>query len=543
MSDRHGSVAILTALGFTVILGAAAIGIDYGSATLAHRRAQGAVDIAATLAAASPALAEAAARNSLADNGYAAGAVIRVQPGSYSADGRTAVDARFSTETSAPNAVRVTLQTATPTYFAPALGLGREIAIKVQSTAAMAQFASFTIGSGLAGLDAGVANAVLGAMLGKPLTLSVVDYNALASTRVDAARVLDALAPMLGLEVGNYSEIAVATATVGQLTAALQIASNAVTDGGRAASALAQVVSAARGGATTFQVGSVLNLGDAAALAPALGTSGPLIDVMDALTDVVALSNGRQQISVDLGASIPGLLRTQITLSVGERQQSSGNVRPGSPNATVRTAQVRLLIEATLSLPLGLGNVTLPVYVQAAMSRATLRTLTCPWSPQGQRQVTLDAQPGVAKLAIAEIPKYSVDVASAAPDLTRPATLLRVTPLLIISGRARATIASPYTQALSFSDDDIAQHKVRTVSATNMTQALVPSLVSSLSLDVNGIGLLAPGLLTTVGAALNLAAPSLDSVLDNTLRTIGIRIGKADLTVNGVRCDQAVLVQ
>ncbi|MCJ2047640.1 hypothetical protein MKK58_24315, partial [Methylobacterium sp. J-078] len=121
------------------------------------------MDIAATLAAANPSLAEAAARNSLADNGYAAGAVIRVQPGSYSADGRTAVDARFSTETSAPNAVRVTLQTATPTYFAPALGLGREIAIKVQSTAAMAQFASFTIGSGLAGLDAGVANAVLGA--------------------------------------------------------------------------------------------------------------------------------------------------------------------------------------------------------------------------------------------------------------------------------------------------------------------------------------------------------------------------------------------
>ncbi|MCJ2044101.1 pilus assembly protein TadG-related protein, partial [Methylobacterium sp. J-078] len=406
MSDRRGSVAILTALGFTVILGAAAIGIDYGSATLAHRRAQGAVDIAATLAAANPALAEAVARNSLADNGYAAGAVIRVQPGSYSADGRTAVDARFSTETSAPNAVRVTLQTATPTYFAPALGLGREIAIKVQSTAAMAQFASFTIGSGLAGLDAGVANAVLGAMLGKPLTLSVVDYNALASTRVDANRVLDALAPMLGLEVGNYSEIAVATATVGQLTAALQIASNALTDGGRAASALGQVVSATRGGGTAFQVGSVLALGDAAALGPALGASGTLIDVMDALTDAVALSNGRQQVSVDLGASIPGLLRTQITLSIGERQQSSGNVRPGSPNATVRTGQVRLLIEATLSLPLGLGNVTLPVYVQAAMSRATLRTLTCPWSSQGRRQVTLDAQPGVAELAIADIPKY-----------------------------------------------------------------------------------------------------------------------------------------
>ncbi|WP_409565152.1 TadG family pilus assembly protein, partial [Methylobacterium sp. J-078] len=118
---------------------------------------------AAELAAANPPLDEPAARRSLAHDGLAGGAVRRDQPGSFSADGRPVVDARFNTKASAPNAVRVTVQTATPTYVAPALGLGREIAIKVQSTAAMAQFASFTIGSGLAGLDAGVANAVLGA--------------------------------------------------------------------------------------------------------------------------------------------------------------------------------------------------------------------------------------------------------------------------------------------------------------------------------------------------------------------------------------------
>lgn len=544
IADQKGSVAILTALGFTVILGAAALGIDYGSATLAQRRAQGAVDIAATLAAANPTLADAVARASLADNGYAAGAVIRVQPGSYSGDASIPLAARFTADNAAPNAVRVILQTATPTYFAPALGLGRNTAIKVQSTAATAQFAAFTIGSGLVSLDAGIANAVLGGLLGQSLNLSVLDYNALIGARLDANRVLDALAPMLGLEVGNYTQIVAATATAGQITAALQVASGAIAGSARVTSALGQIVSAARANGTTFPVGSVIDLGDSAALTPAPGTTGPLIDVMEALTDSITLANGRQQVSVDLGASIPGLLRTQITLSIGERQQSSGYVRPGSAQATVRTGQVRLLIEASLSLPLGLANATLPIYVQAAMSQASLRSLTCPWSAQGRRQVTLEAQPGVADVAIADVSKSQINASSAAPDLTRPATLLRVTPLLGVSGKARATMAAPYAQSVSFSDDDIAQNRVRTVSATGVTSTLVSSLVSGLALEVNGIGLIAPGLLTaTLGSALNLVAPALDTVLDNTLRTLGIRLGRADLTVNGLRCNQAVLVQ
>ncbi|TXN36395.1 hypothetical protein FV225_15305, partial [Methylobacterium sp. WL93] len=51
-SARGGSVAVLVALGATALMGAAAVGIDLGMVVQAKRKAQGAVDIAAMLAAA-----------------------------------------------------------------------------------------------------------------------------------------------------------------------------------------------------------------------------------------------------------------------------------------------------------------------------------------------------------------------------------------------------------------------------------------------------------------------------------------------------------
>lgn len=542
-SDRRGSVAVFTALGFTVLLGAAAAGIDLGSVILERRRAQGAVDIAATLAAANPTMADAVARRSLADNGYGANASIQVLAGSYVGDSKVPVDSRFVAGATPSGAVRVNLLTSTPTFFAPVLGLGRDLAIGVKGIAASAQFASFSIGSGVASLDAGIANAILGGLLGKPVTLSVLDYNALVTARVDAYRLLDALALKLNLQVGNYNDVVAATMTVGQVASALQVASNDI-GASAAASALGRLASGLSGGGTPIKVGDIVSLGDAAALSPGAGAKGPAIQVMDALSEAIVLSNGQRQVSVDLGASVPGLLRTQLTLGIGERQQSSGYVQPGSPNATVKTAQVRLLVEATLSLPLGLGSVTLPVYAQAAMSRATLRSMTCPWSSTAKRQVVLDAQPGLAELAIADIPKSLIDPAAQAPDLTQPATLLRVQPSLVVTGRARATLASPYMQSVTFSDDDITRHTVHTVSSSGLAQSTVASLAQSLTLGVNGIGILAPGLVTaTLGTALGVAAPLVDTVLDTTLRTIGIRLGTADLRIEGARCDQAVLVQ
>ncbi len=130
------------------------------------------------------------------------------------------------------------------------------------------------------------------------------------------------------------------------------------------------------------------------------------------------------------------------------------------------------------------------------------------------------------------------------PDLTQPATLVS-TLLVGASGIARASLASPTPQTILFSADDIAQHRVRTVTSTGLGGALATTLLGSLTLNVNvlGIGLPAAAIRSALLAAMSAVTPGLDTLLDATLRTLGVGVGQADVWMNAVRCDRAVLVQ
>ncbi|UMY15668.1 pilus assembly protein TadG-related protein [Methylobacterium organophilum] len=539
--DRHGSVAVFGALGMTAILGAAAIGVDLGALYGAKRRAQGAVDLAASLAAADPSAALGTACRSLADNGYADCSKAVVLPGTYSAESGSSAASRFQPGGKPPNAVRVTLTAAAKTLFAPVLGLPSSFPVTAEGTAATARFGAFTIGSGLVSLDGGIANALLGALLGAKLSLSAMDYDALLNSRVDTFRFLDALANSLSLQAASYNDVISANASVGQILTAL----SASVPGAGAAAALSQVRAAASASAGRINVAQVLDLGDAGALAPGRGSRGPSVGTYDLLSAAVAAANGTRQVSVDLGLTIPGLTRTRVTVAVGERRQSSGWVQPNSPRATVRTAQTRVLIEAGLTAPLGLGTLSLPVYAEAAYGQATLRSVSCPWTESSARSMSLDVRPGAVDLAIANVPASAIDGSGAAPNLSQPAELLRLAlPPLVITGRARTTIGPSNSQTVTFSADDIARNRVRTVSSTGLVGSATASLLASLSLELNGLGVLSlPTLKPLTLAVLNTAAPAIDLVLDNTLRALGIRIGSADVSADGVRCDQAVLVQ
>ena len=93
-----------------------------------------------------------------------------------------------------------------------------------------------------------------------------------------------------------------------------------------------------------------------------------------------------------------------------------------------------------------------------------------------------------------------------------------------------------------FSDADIANHTVRTVASGNLTQSLTGSLLRNLVLNIDGLGvppLLQSALTTTLGTV----TPGIDLVLDTVLRSLGLRLGYADLDVDGTLCNQAVLVQ
>ncbi len=531
---RGGNVAILVALGSAMLMGAGAVGIDLGLVFQARRKAQGAVDIAAMLAAVDPSQADTVARRSLGDNGYGA-ATATVAPGSYDASTKgVAPGGRFSAGGSPANAVRVGLATSVPVTFGRAIGLPAAVPLRVTGTAASAQFAAFTIGSGTLKLDGGIANALLGALLGAKLSLSVSDYDALASARVDGLRVLDALGASLNMQAANYTDIVQANASVGQMLMALRVAA---ADNGSAVSALSGILNALPNAGNLVAIGQVDGLGDAAALAPPRGFAGPSLNVLNLLGAAASLANGQNQVAIDLGATVPGLLSTRLTLAIGERKRSSGWVRPGSRNATVQTAQTRLLIETTVTA-LGLGTITLPVYAEVAPAQATLRSLSCAGS--GGRKVTLDTQTGLATLAIAQVPRTAINGGSASPDLSQPAPLVTVLGITV-SGRALATLGTG-SQTLVFSDADIANHTVRTVASGNLTQSLTGSLLRNLVLSVGDVGV-PPLIQSTLTTALGTVTPGVDLVLDTVLRSLGLRLGYADLEVDGTLCNQAVLVQ
>ncbi|MDF2599566.1 MAG: rane Transport [Methylobacterium brachiatum] len=533
---RGGNVVILVALGSSLLMGAGAVGIDLGQVFQARRKAQGAADIAAMLAAVDPAKADAVARRSLGDNGYDA-AQATVATGGYDASApNVAPGSRFNPGMSPANAVRVGLATTVPVTFGRALGLPGTVPIRVTGTAASAQFAAFTIGSGTAGLKDGIPNAVLGALLGAKLSLGVSDYAALASAKIDGLRVLDALAASLNLQAANYTEIVQAHASVGQMLMAMRVAAQG---NSAAVSALSGILNALPNAGNLVPVGQVDALGDVAALAPGRGLAGPSLNLMDLVAATASLANGQNQVAIDLGATVPGLLSTRLTLAIGERRRSSGWVRPGSPNATVKTAQTRLLIEATVSAPLGLGTVYLPIYAEVAPAQATLRTLSCSGA-SGGRQATIEAQTGLATLAIAAVSRASIQGGSTSPDLSQPAVLIGL-PLVNVSGRTVTNIGAG-TQTLTFTDADIANHTVRTVSSGNVLQSLTGSLLGNLSLNLNGLGL-NPLLQSTLATTLGLAAGPLDFVLDQVLRSLGLRVGYADIEMDGTLCSQAVLVQ
>ena len=542
--DSRGSVLPLIALMFAVLLGAAALSVDYGFLFYAKRRTQAAADLAALAAATLPSDADRIARRSLADNKFAGSLVI--EAGRYVPDGGLAPSARFQPGGVPANAARVTLGTSAQTVLAQALTGRSNVPVGASATAAKSDVAGFTLGTRAAGLQAGVANALLGAMLGTSVSLSVLDYNALVDAKVDAFRFLDALAVNLDLRAATYSQVVQSQASVGQMSAAFATAAQASGTGFTAVTALTQVSAGLVSATNRVPVASMVSLGD---LGQGLvGSADPArpapVGAMDFLAGLAELSNGSRQVQVDLGPSLPGIASTKMTIAIGERAQSGTSLGP--PGLTVRTSQARLLLEAKIPAPLGLGQIDLPIYIDLAGATGTLTSITCPWSSPDQIAATVVVQPGLVDAAIASVPATSIRATGPAPALGTAATLVQL-PLVTVTGRGRVTGASPNPKTLTFNRDDIETVRVRTATSTGLTGSVVSTLAANLVVNVDvaglGIGLPASTLRPALLAAVAAAAPVLDTALDTTLRSLGLGLGQADVWINAVRCDRAVLVQ
>jgi len=562
---RGGNIATLTALTLPVMLMFAAFAIDEGTLFLERRGLQAAADVAAIEATFDPGGASAAAAAALALNwagpvapdpaeatppareagANPTGRAVRlsVEAGVYTPDPEIDAAARFRAGAQPPNAARVRLAATGTRFFAA--GFLPQPRITVAATAARMGEATLFIGSRLAALDEGALNATLGALTGSAVSLSLMDYEALARADASLFGVMDALRTDIGGEAATYRDLLDTAVGLGPFIAA---AGRAGGLDARAEAALGRLARDLAASGRQLSPGSLLDLGKAGetrfeAGAPGRDPAANALDLVSAAA-LLAVANGRHQIELGLDAEAAGLAGLSATLAVGEPPQGSPPLRAGMTGATVRTAQTRLLLRLRIAgdgLP---AAVQLPVAIDLAPAEARIAAISCPAGGTGGASVTVEARPGLARLAIGEPDMAHFAEMTAAPARS-PARLLDA-PLVRITGSASAEIASPRFTTLRFSAPEIARGEAKRVSSRRLAGSLTRSLLSDLRLQVSVAGLsLGLGEMTKAALETLLAqsAPAIDAAIDGTLALFGVRVGEADVKVTGAQCGRPVLVQ
>ncbi|MBS0527981.1 MAG: hypothetical protein JSS22_01140 [Proteobacteria bacterium] len=544
-SDTRGNIAIMGAGCMVLVLGCAALGVDVGSIYADRRKSQSAADLAAIVAASNLGNATNAAVATVTKNNYPASALVSVDLGNYTANAALAPQARFVTPaTGTANAARVTLKTQTPLYFARMFtGGSSHFDITSTAVAANTAVASFAIGSRLASLNGGLINAMLGGMLGTTLSLSVMDYQALLSARIDAFDFLSALATRVNLTGVTYSDVLSSNIKLPDIVAAMLSAQQAANGADSATTALSNVSLAVAGLPTKIAMGSLIDAGPYADMI--VGTKpkvGVGLSVFDLLSATGAVANGTHQIAASVNLGLPGIAAVTLMATVGEHPQGSSWVAVGAQGASVHTAQTRVLLQIQL---LGSGSVSavnLPVYVEVASGTATLDAISCGRPEVSTSSVTLGVTPGIIDAWIGKVSVADMTNFTSKPN--PPAATLVNLGLITVNGRAHAGMGNTTPTSVAFSYSDIAAQTKKTVTTTNFTSSLTGSLLGDLALQINvgPLGLPIPGLGGTVTGIIGGATASIDQVLASVLATLGVGLGQADVWVSGVRCDGAVLV-
>ncbi|QTC91148.1 hypothetical protein IFJ75_18425 [Brevundimonas goettingensis] len=527
LSDRRGGIAVMAAVAGGLFCALAALTVDIGSLALHARQLQGAADLAALSGARDLDHAEAAARATAQANA-GTGVAATVLKGRYVSDRTLAPAQRFTTDAPEPNAVRVTLTSQAPLYFGRWILGKNTLEITRSGTAATPgePRALFSIGSRLAALDGGVANQLLSGLTGSSVSLSVMDYNALAAAKVNLLAFTDALAADIGIQAGDYDALLAHEVDAGQALRVLGALA-----GGQSSSALSRLGAAAVG--TRLKVGDLIGAEADAAHGLAQGLDAS-VSAMDLAMAMLEIGGGDRQIALTTAAQT-GIADLHIRLAIGERPNHSPWITVTSKGQPiVRTAQTRLYVRARTSQKLsGLAQVNLPILIELASSEARLDTMTC----KPSRTVTLGVRPGLARADIGVVDETKLD--DFKQTLTpAPATLMSVAGLVSLTGRATVEAADQGFKPLAFSDAEITAQTMKTVHATGLVNGVVVSLLQKLDVTVNIVGLPLGlgGLVSALGTLLAPLGPVLDAVINPILDALGLRFGEADVTVLGAVC-------
>lgn len=544
--DCRANMAVLFAMGFAISALVSAVAID--AAALYHERRviQGAVDLAALTAARNPQRAQALAQSTLVEAGLLAPGAqtgLLVQAGRYDPDPALDAAARFTPGRTPFNAVSVRFEQQGRLHFAD--GWAEPPLLGARAVASLTPEVAFTLGSRLAALKGGIANAALNQLLGSKVSLSLLDYQALAGLEVDMFGFLDALAGELGVTAGSYDDLLALRADRGQLARALSRLGN-----GAQRLVLQKLINQL--GTESLPLNRLIEAGRLGALA--IGSAGAqglftTISALDLLAAAATLSDGQHMLHLPLSGEFAGFLSLDADLALGEPPQGGGWLRIGAAGTPVRTAQARLRLLAQIG---GKGvlqgeTIRLPLYLEAAHAEAMVGAATCPGAGADHGTARILVRPGALRLMIGELTNPAFADFGASPRLD-PARLVEVKLLgltiLQVFGAALVELAQTQPIALDFSSADIAGKTVRTARLTTPASGLTKSLLDNLKLQVPilGLGLNLSSLGQLLGAILSPLAPVLDQALMAVLRTVGLSLGEADVVVHGVRCGAPALV-
>ena len=529
LKDERGGVAVMTALFGGVFCVLAALAVDVGSVSLKARQIQGAADLSAMAAAHDLARAEAAAHATASAN-LSDVQTVDVVKGAYVADGRVKPKDRFLAGAADPNAARVEVTAPAPLFFGRWVLQRDSLAVRRTATAAIPggqPQAMFSIGSRLASLDGGLANALLSGLLGSNVSLTVMDYRALAGAQVNLLQFSDALATEIGLTAGDYDALLKQEVTAGQALKVLESIA-----GADARSALSKL--------TRAPVDAKLKLKDLIGveadaqhgLRQALNAD---VSALDLIMASLETANGDRQVALDLGARA-GLADLDIMLAIGERPNKSPWLTITSKGEPIiRTAQTRIYLKATTAQSLaGLAQVKLPILIEAASSEARLSRINCVGAPS----VTVAVRPGVARARIGAIDETKLKNFKA-PLISSDATILSaLAGLVTITAHADLNIADLNWQEAAFNSVDISNQTAKSVRSRGFVNGLIVSLLQELKPNV-ALGPLVVGLgdlAKAVGVLLTPLGPVLDGVVQPLLDLLGLKLGEADVRVHGVQC-------
>lgn len=545
LRDRSGGVSVLTALSTVAMIGFAGLSTDVGAVYLESRRLQGTADLAALAAIQNPAQAEALAAATVAANRWPHDSEIGIVRGTYAPDRSVRPAERFRPLAPGANAVRVQVTSSAPLFFAKLFIPSGRMTIVRTATAAQTRLASFQIGSRLLSLNGGVANQVLSGLTGSSVSLSVMDYESLLRADVDLLTYVDALRTRLDLEAASFDQtLAHRTETPVALEA---LADVLAPQDARAEQAMRRLADAAENSGRSTTLDNLIDLGPYGAqdFTAQNGSTTIEVSAMDLASAILQIAGGDRQVRLNLGAGVPGLASTDVWLAVGERPNNSPWIAvTDDEDVIIRTAQTRLFIDARVR-PAGvlgtLANVRLPILIELASAQARLDGIHCGLNPN-DREVTLGVSPAIGSLSLGDIDVGRLDNFRSELRPTR-AELLRAS-IVRVEGEGRVEVGGHAWQSVRFSGDDIERGTVKSVQTRDAARATISSLLGQTNLTVRagGLGLSTGAVTSSVQGALTAAAAPLDQLVNGLSDLLGVRLGEADVRVNGVRCGGAALV-